>query len=470
MNRIIVPDTGVLIDGRITEILSKEKESVKVVVNKSVVAELEYQANSGREIGFAGLEELERISELAKQKKITLEFIGDRPNAFEIKQARYGEIDSKIRGIAKELNGVLYTTDKVQARVAQAEGIQVHYLEPIKVNEVKLSFIKFFNPHTMSIHLKEGCKTRAKIGKPGEFQLQDVGEKLSRKDLEEFAREAVEYSRRNSKSFVELEKKGAIVLQLGEYRVVYTHSPFSEVAELTVVRPLVKMKLEDYALNPLVLERIKQKAEGMVIAGPPGSGKSTLVAAIANAYADNGKLVKTLEQPRDLQVSTEITQYAPLEESFYSAADILLLVRPDYTIFDEVRKPDDFLVFSDLRLAGIGMVGVVHASKPIDAIQRFIGKIELGMIPEVIDTILFVEKGAVKKVYSLSFKVRVPSGMNEQDLARPVIEVRDFLSQQLEYEIYKFGEETVVFPVLEHKPKQFEQQPWKQKWKGKRRR
>ena len=46
----------------------------------------------------------------------------------------------------------------------------------------------------------------------------------------------------------------------------------------------------------------------------------------------------------------------------------------------------------------------MHASKPIDAIQRFIGKIDLGVIPQVIDTIVFIEKGRVAKVFRLLSK------------------------------------------------------------------
>ena len=84
-------------------------------------------------------------------------------------------------------------------------------------------------------------------------------------------------------------------------------------------------------------------------------------------------VVKTLESPRDLQVPPEITQYGPLEGSMEASADILLLVRPDYTIYDEVRKTRDFQVFADMRLAGVGMIGVVHANKPIDALQRLLG-------------------------------------------------------------------------------------------------
>ena len=57
-------------------------------------------------------------------RKIVLEFTGERPTAFEISRARFGEIDSKIRGVARELNAVLYTTDRVQFEVASAESIQ----------------------------------------------------------------------------------------------------------------------------------------------------------------------------------------------------------------------------------------------------------------------------------------------------------------------------------------------------------
>ena len=37
--------------------------------------------------------------------------------------------------------------------------------------------------------------------------------------------------------------------------------------------------------------------------------------------------------------------------------------------------------------------------------------------------------------------------MREEDLARPVILVKDFLTGEVEYEIYVFGEETFVVPV-----------------------
>ena len=77
-----------------------------------------------------------------------------------------------------------------------------------------------------------------------------------------------------------------------------------------------------------------------------------------------------------MQLPPSVTQYSLTKASHNELRDILLLTRPDYTIYDEVRNLEDFSLFADLRLAGVGMAGVVHASNPIDSIQRFIGKLK----------------------------------------------------------------------------------------------
>ena len=37
--------------------------------------------------------------------------------------------------------------------------------------------------------------------------------------------------------------------------------------------------------------------------------------------------------------------------------------------------------------------------------------------------------------------------MHSEDLSRPVIEVKNFLTEELEYEIYTYGEQVVVIPL-----------------------
>ncbi len=60
----------------------------------------------------------------------------------------------------------------------------------------------------------------------------------------------------------------------------------------------------------------------------------------------------------------EITQISKTYASSEEIHDLLLLSRPDFTIFDEMRDTADFQLYIDLRLAGVGMVGVVHATSP----------------------------------------------------------------------------------------------------------
>jgi len=61
-----------------------------------------------------------------------------------------------------------------------------------------------------------------------------------------------------------------------------------------------------------------------------------------------------------------------------------------------------------------------------------------------VDTVIFIDKGEVSKVYDVIFTVKVPQGMVEQDLARPVITISDFETKAVEYEIYTYGEQVVV--------------------------
>jgi ATPase len=285
-----------------------------------------------------------------------------------------------------------------------------------------------------------------------------IDEKISTTKIREMSEEIIEAVKRNASYYIEIDKPGATVIQLGDYRIVISKPPFSDGFEITIVKPIKKMKLEDYKLSEELLKRLDKEAEGIIIAGPPGSGKTTFATALAEYYLKKGKIVKTMEDPRDMKVSDEITQYTRLDGSYENTKDIILLVRPDYVFFDEVRKTEEFNVYSDLRFAGVGLVGVVHANKAIDAIQRFINRVELGVIPQIVDTVIFIANGSVEKVYLLEHTIKVPTGMTEKDLTRLVIEVKDFFNKNLEYEIYKFGEETVVIPVRKIKKQDKETQ------------
>lgn len=442
----IVADTSVIINGRLTELIeSGQLANLEILVPEAAVDELQSQAAQKREEGFIGLEELQKMRSMAAAFGLQIRFVGQRPGADDVSLSDRGRIDAIIKDIAMQNEATLYTSDRVQALVAEIEGVDVS-LQHVGSREGKAKFLHYFDEQTMSVHLKEGMLAMAKRGRPGSFELEAVDStRLTREYLHRLATQILESSRGGHG--IEISKPGALVVQYDDYRIAVTQPPFSERYEITIVHPIVRMSLQDYGISEKLMARLSEKAEGILISGPPGSGKSTLASSLANFYNSMGKIVKTFESPRDLQVDSAVTQYTRLDGSFENSAEILMLVRPDYTIFDEVRRREDFGTFSDLRLTGVGMVGVVHANAPLDSIQRFIGKIELGIIPSVLDTVVFVKEGRIDQVYQLELKVKVPSGMVEQDLARPVIEVRDFEGGELEYEIYTFGEENVVMPV-----------------------
>ena len=447
--KCIIPDTSAVIIGAVSKLIEEEDlDYPEIIVPEAVVCELEHQANANRSEGRRGLKELQKLQDLQDEGELAISFKGKRPTNYDIKYAKSGEIDGIIRDLARSEMGTLLTNDKVQAETAKAQGIPVYYYRQEYV-EKPLSIEKFFDENTMSIHLKENVVPMAKKGTPGHIDFEVLNEKrYSYKELKEIVDEILDKAKSDPKTYLESEKEGSFVVQSREYRISIAYPPFSEALEITIVRPVANISLDEYRLSEKLLNRIRTSAEGILISGSPGAGKSTFVQAIAKYYSSKlNKIVKTMESPRDLQLPDEITQYAPLEGSMENTADVLLLVRPDYTIYDELRKNTDFNIFADMRLAGVGMIGVVHATRPIDAIQRIASRVELGVIPSIVDTSIYIEDGKVTSVYETKMTVKVPTGMKEADLARPVIEVRDFETGELKNEIYTYGEQTIVMDM-----------------------
>ncbi|MCI6994158.1 PINc/VapC family ATPase [uncultured Methanobrevibacter sp.] len=447
--KCIIPDTSAVIIGAISELIETEDiDYPEIIVPEAVVCELEHQANANRSEGRRGLKELQKLQELQYEGELSISFKGKRPTNYDIRYAKSGEIDSIIRDLARSEMGTLLTNDKVQAETAKAQGIPVYYFKQ-EYKEKTLSIEEFFDETTMSIHLKENVVPMAKKGTPGHIDFEVLSEKrYTYKELKKIVDEILDKAKSDPKTYLESEKEGSFVVQSREYRISIAYPPFSEALEITAVRPVANIRLDEYHLSEKLLNRIRTSAEGILISGSPGAGKSTFVQAIANYYSSElNKVVKTMESPRDLQLPDEITQYAPLEGSMENTADVLLLVRPDYTIYDELRKNSDFNIFADMRLAGVGMIGVVHATRPIDSIQRIASRVELGVIPSIVDTSIYIEDGKVTHVYETKMTVKVPTGMKEADLARPVIEVRDFETGELKNEIYTYGEQTIVMDM-----------------------
>jgi len=444
-----VPDTSTIINGQFLKYISEQKNLEEIILSRVVIAEIENMANQAKTTGIAALEELQRMRDFCAKNGYNIIIDGSRPTYNQIRGAAVGELDAKIRELAEEYQAILVTSDRVMAEIGKAEGLAVVYIKET-TKSIGKRIEDYFDENTMSIHLRENNKPLAKKGKPGNFELISLSEEeiLSREFLEDLSKDIVERARREEDSFIESDQYGTTVVQLKNSRIVIIRPPFSDAMEITAVKPILKLTLNDYKLDSILLERIEKKAEGIIIAGPPGAGKSTFATAIAEFYADKDRIVKTFENPRDLQVDNRITQMSGFEGDISASADLVLLMRPDYVIYDELRKTKDFETYSDLRLAGIGLIGVVHATQAIDGIQRFIKRVDLGVIPSIVDTIIFIDEGDIAKTYTIELTVKLPTGMRERDLTRPVVIVKDFHTNKPEYEIYTFGEQIVVAPLI----------------------
>lgn len=428
-------DKSALISGAASRLISEGKIAGRIVLHRAIIENIESRARNGDE---TGLNALRSLAEASKGANCKIEFAGV--------QSQSSDIRVDVRELAYMMGAVLITSDLLQAKISESIGIKTIYQRPA----CKLKLSEFFKENVMSVHLKEGVTPRVKIGSPLNWSFKEISDRpMTQEELEDIIVDIMEgvQSSEDGSSFIEIEKSGSTIVQLGEYRIVITRPPFSDGLEITAVKPITKRSLQDYKLPKEVVERIELRAEGILIAGSPGMGKSTFAQALAEFYRSKGKIVKTVESPRDLQLPADITQYSSTAASPSEIHDVLLLSRPDYTIFDELRTDFAFDIFVDLRLAGIGMIGVVHATSPIDAIQRFVNRVELGLVPSIIDTVLFMDSGEVASMHVLETTVKTPRGMTRQDLARPTIMVKNFMTGKVEYELYVFGEKTFVIPL-----------------------
>jgi uncharacterized protein YacL len=128
--RPLLLDTSVIIDGRIADIAETGLLDQTLVVPQFVLHELQAIADSTdklrRNRGRRGLDVIDRLQ---KCRQIELQM----PDA-ELSSHRREEVDAKLLGLAKDLNGKLVTNDFNLAKTAKIQGI-----DTININEVSLA-------------------------------------------------------------------------------------------------------------------------------------------------------------------------------------------------------------------------------------------------------------------------------------------------------------------------------------------
>ena len=333
----LVPDTSVIIDGRITSLITRgEYPDAEIIIPEAVVAELESQANQGREIGFSGLAELQQLCRMAAEGQCTVRFVGERPSFDQVRLAAGGEIDAMIRAVAIEHRAIFLTSVRVQSVVARAKGLEVQYLRPEIGEFTPLGIDQFFDEQTLAVYLKENVPPYARRGSVQDARLVRIRDQPSSEyELVGLAQEILERAKRSPDGFIEHESRGITIVQIGSMRIAIARSPFVDGMEITAVRPVVDISFDGDRAE-MLKERLTGRKGGVLIAGMPGSGKTTLAQNCATFLSARGFIIKTMEAPRDMQVPDLISQYRARRQHGGDGGMVMLL-RPDYVVYDELR-------------------------------------------------------------------------------------------------------------------------------------
>ena len=111
-----------------------------------------------------------------------------------------------------------------------------------------------------TVFLKADCPPRVKRGKIGELKLvetEDDDGKWDNLRLESLQEELVDLANENkhrSDCFLEIDRQGCQVIQLGDLRIACAWPPFADAREITIVRPVAKLSLSDYELDKRLID------------------------------------------------------------------------------------------------------------------------------------------------------------------------------------------------------------------------
>ena len=118
-----------------------------------------------------------------------------------------------------------------------------------------------------TVFLKADCPPRVKAGHISQLRLEevegDVWDKPMLESLAEDLASVVEQNDARSDCFIEIEREGCRIMQIGDLRVTCAWPPFSEAWEITVVRPVAHLKLSDYELNDELIRRLSDHHRGV---------------------------------------------------------------------------------------------------------------------------------------------------------------------------------------------------------------
>ena len=109
----------------------------------------------------------------------------------------------------------------------------------------------------------------SKIGRPGKREAVYADPIMDHDAVQHIVDALLEEIQYRTDAFLEIDRKLSKVVQLGYYRVVIVFPPLADGLEITIVRPVRRLHIDDYHLDPKVYELLQNKSQGILISGAP---------------------------------------------------------------------------------------------------------------------------------------------------------------------------------------------------------
>lgn len=117
----------------------------------------------------------------------------------------------------------------------------------------------------MSFHVKEGRPILRKKGTPGNRKPVVDQKSMTKEEMNAMIDKIYKEIDERPDGVMEIDRKLSKVLQLGPYRIVIVYPPLSDGLEMTIVKPIKKLTMEDYQLEKDVFELLRNKAKGILV-------------------------------------------------------------------------------------------------------------------------------------------------------------------------------------------------------------
>ena len=417
----VVPDTSVIINGALSRLIESGKLSeCELIIPIAVIDELQAQASRGRDIGLKGLEELRRIRALAEERGLVIKFSGERPSLEDIKLARSGRIDALIRDVARTEGGKLYTSDYVQALIAEAEGVPVEYIEPYERVE-EFSFKKYLKPNVLSLYLRIGVPPLARILEAGEIRVVRLDDKpCGEEELNRVLEELMAVVRVREEADVTMLRPEAMIIETREFRISLAKPPFSDSLEAAIHRNPLDLIPEKKLVDPIVGECL-EKPRGILVLNSEKFYTYPIAERIAERLQSRGLVTRIVGYAR--RVNPTPFYYGPIDGDLEKSVEYILANALDYVIFDEIRRPRNFRLIKELRDSGLGVLAFLASGSPRLAMGMMLESIRLTSIPELFDEMILLDGRGVSEIYGLSLSVKHSKELGEGAKPVPVVEV-----------------------------------------------